>query len=145
MSYQQYAEILTYAREALVEKRQYDAALKAKRQAAMAKARAARGKKPKVKVLYQMQSQQTTIPSSWIQEVLYDSQSFECLIKTKRGDILGPYTVSPFALRRLLIGQAICTTDDPTGKNRWFHGKTPSLGAYYNQYLKGLKTVQIVP
>jgi hypothetical protein len=33
-------------------------------------------------------------------------------------------------------GNATCTTDDSTGKMRWFIGKHPSLGAAYHQVVK---------
>ena len=33
-------------------------------------------------------------------------------------------------------GFASCRTDDPTGAQRWYFAKSPSLGAYYNHYIK---------
>ena len=47
---------------------------------------------------------------------------------------------------RWWAGKATCQTDDTGGfsgrkMKRWIKGKTPSLGAFYNQYIKGQYTV----
>lgn len=42
-------------------------------------------------------------------------------------------------------GNAKCTTDDPTGANRWYVDKYPSLGAAYHQICKFFTTAGIAP
>jgi len=47
------------------------------------------------------------------------------------------YRVPPEVIENWKIGAATCITFDPSGLKRWWLGKTPSLGAFYNSEIKG--------
>lgn len=75
------------------------------------------------------------MPSSWVQAIGYDDTTE--ILYAALGDSLDPsppkdYYWRPIPLATYTIwigGMAACTTNDPSGHNRWRPGKRPSLGA----------------
>lgn len=45
--------------------------------------------------------------------------------------------------RKCIYGEASCTTDDDSGRKRWWVGKNPSLGAAYWTYIRKHYTSQL--
>lgn len=75
----------------------------------------------------------TRIPSSFITDLKYDvfTQTLSVFIQGR------PYLYPNITASTYLAfeqGRAACRTKDKRG--RWWPGKFPSLGAYYNQYIK---------
>lgn len=74
--------------------------------------------------------------SSWIKGLDWDPM-------TKNADTLFGFHAYKFkkvpktVFDRWYAGLASCTTDDDSGMQRWEMGKTPSLGAFFNQHING--------
>ncbi len=86
----------------------------------------------------------TLINSSFIEQIDYNMLT-KTLIVVIDGKMHFYKNINYRKYSKFIQGRAICLTNDPTGLNRWHKGKTPSLGAYYNQFIKlgGVKGVRI--
>lgn len=74
--------------------------------------------------------------SSWIREFKYNNETKVLTMLTKIGKEYSWDNVPPEVAAQALRGEATCTTGDPTGRRRWWEGKYPSFGAFYNHVLK---------
>jgi hypothetical protein len=86
------------------------------------------------------------MPSSVVEEleaISYDARPGYVDVHVQLDDRQYTYVLVPQEVfDRWFQGKASCITDDVgkmTGKHRkkWIKGKTPSLGAFYNKYIKG--------
>jgi hypothetical protein len=87
------------------------------------------------------------IQSSWIRSFAYDNFTHTLFMTVHTGKTYSWANV-PVDIAALVIrGEATCGANgrgfkngryvgDPTGRNRWWFGKNPSLGAAYWEYLK---------
>lgn len=80
------------------------------------------------------------MPSSFVEELDYVEEDNSVHVNLD-GRQYTFFNVPVSVFNRWFEGQATCTTDAPggwTGRNRklWTAGKTPSLGAFFNQYIK---------
>jgi hypothetical protein len=80
------------------------------------------------------------VPSSWIDELEWvgDGRVYVSF----NGNWYTYSHIKESVFKRWQAGLASCITDDPQGgskmhRKRWIKGKTPSLGAFYNRYIKG--------
>jgi hypothetical protein len=74
------------------------------------------------------------LKSSFIDDLAYDISTRTCYVEIERKWYA--YSMEYPQYLRFLAGQAVCVTKDPTGMNRWHPSKTPSQGAFYNQFVK---------
>jgi len=81
------------------------------------------------------------MPSSVVEELIYDPDTKKAFVQL--GDNKYTYhQINESVFDRWFQGKASCITTDVgkfTGsrRKRWIAGKTPSLGAFYNKYIKG--------
>ena len=67
--------------------------------------------------------------SSNVKKIMYNDETFELVIKFEDGSVY-TYTNVDFNLfKDVWNGAATCVSDDPTGQDRWWVGKSPSVGA----------------
>jgi hypothetical protein len=83
--------------------------------------------------------------SSWIRAYAFDNHTKTLYMTTHKGKTYEWKNLPDSIAVQVVNGLASCTTDDPTGKKRWFVGKNPSLGAAFWQILKPFKPVQANP
>jgi hypothetical protein len=79
------------------------------------------------------------VPSSWIDELEWHIDGRVHV--SMNGSWYTYFKVKESVFLRWQAGLASCITDDPQGnkihRKRWVKDKTPSLGAFYNKYIKG--------
>jgi len=107
---------------------------RAKRRAAAAKARATKamlkaGKKAAIANAFQV------IPSSWVGPIGYDPDT-KILVAQLYAKWEGWRDVTPSEWELWLRAADACRTNDPTGRDRYWPGKTPSLGATWHYTMK---------
>jgi hypothetical protein len=73
--------------------------------------------------------------SSWIRSFQYDTHTRTLYMTTHKGKTYSWENVEPEIASEVTKGMAKCKTNDPSGKNRWWVDKEPSLGAAYWQIL----------
>lgn len=83
--------------------------------------------------------------SSWIRAYAFDNHTKTLYMTTHKGKTYEWKNLPDSIAVQVVNGLASCTTDDPTGKKRWFVGKNPSLGAAFWQILKPFKPMQANP
>lgn len=83
--------------------------------------------------------------SSWIRSYAFDNRTKTLYMTTHKGKTYSWNNLPDSIAVQVLNGLAVCTTNDPSGKHRWFVGKTPSLGAAFWQILKPFKPIQTNP
>lgn len=75
------------------------------------------------------------LKSSFVDYLEYDSDTNNVHV-TLSGRKYTFMNVPPSIFNAWRKGAATCTTDDTGKKKRWWIGKTPSLGAFFNTYIK---------
>lgn len=76
------------------------------------------------------------IPSSWISTIAQDMQGY--IYVTMSGVLFKSSVTIPISIfDDWKEGKATCITTDSGIIKRWWRGKTPSLGAYYNKHIRG--------
>ena len=80
--------------------------------------------------------------SSWIRSFTYEERTQTLYMTVHKGKTYSWDNVPPAIALKALQGQAACTTNDPTGKARWWIDKTPSLGAAFWQIMKPFRRSQ---
>lgn len=84
--------------------------------------------------------------SSWVRSYAWDDHTHTLYMTTQRGQTYSWANIDFATSEKVKAGLAICRTSDPTGQNRWFVGKHPSLGAAFWQILKPLtRTATVQP
>lgn len=78
----------------------------------------------------------TLIPSSFIRDIKYNFMTKELIVKMKGGKSYTYPNIKQRIAMRFIQGKAVCLTNDIRKKMRWYKGKSPSIGAYYNQFIK---------
>lgn len=87
--------------------------------------------------VYDPKTNETTrMKSSWIRSFAYDNRTQKLYMTVHTGKTYSWDNIDPMMASQILRGDASCTTEDPTGKRRWWISKNPSLGAAFWQYLK---------
>jgi hypothetical protein len=81
--------------------------------------------------------------SSWVRAFAFDKKTKTLYMTTHQGKTYSWPDIPDSLAIQVLNGLASCTTDDPSGKNRWFIGKSPSLGAAFWQLLKPLTRMNV--
>jgi len=78
------------------------------------------------------------MPSSFVDELIYweDTHVVNVLLN---GRWYSVYNVPQGIFTAWFQGAATCMTDDAQRTKRWIVGKTPSLGAFFNHYIKSRK------
>lgn len=85
------------------------------------------------------------LQSSFIAMLEYDEISGYATVYMKNGSSYRYANVPRRIFQAWKAGRATCKTDDHRKwKKRWWIGKTPSLGAFYNQKIKGKYTMEIL-
>jgi hypothetical protein len=75
------------------------------------------------------------IKSSFIDEINYSAATMS--LDVVIGASTFTYHNIPYSrVLRFMQGRATCISNDPTRRRRWWRGKTPSIGAFYNQFIK---------
>jgi hypothetical protein len=67
--------------------------------------------------------------SSNVDRIMYNDETFELVIKFQDGSTYTYSNVDFNLFKDVWQGRASCVTDDPTGQDRWWYGKSPSVGA----------------
>ena len=76
------------------------------------------------------------LPSSFITDLDYDQFKRTVRVQMHHKKWYEYGNISPNKFLRFMTGRAVCVTNDPTGRNRWYRGKSKSMGAFYNQFIK---------
>ena len=100
--------------------------------------------KAKAQFIEQYIKHNLPIPSSFVDELEWVGDGRVCV--SLNGNWYTYLHVKESVFARWAAGLASCITDDPIGgkknlhRKRWIKGKTPSVGAFYNKYIKGRYT-----
>jgi hypothetical protein len=85
------------------------------------------------------------LTSSFIDSLEYDELSGYAYVYMKNGSSYRYANVPRRVFMAWKAGRATCKTDDHRKwRKRWWIGKTPSLGAFYNQKIKGKYSMVIL-
>jgi len=78
--------------------------------------------------------------SSWIRKYDYNNETRVLTLITKDGRRYTWNGIDSDTAGKILRGDAIARTNDPSGRRRWWINKTPSLGAAYWTFLEGRRS-----
>ncbi len=132
------AETLRKAQEAKAIKREAKKEAEAKRMQAVTIARAQKKTNTAIKAAAKVGG--GAVNSSNVAQVLFSVDLLELFVQFHNGqwyqyDLSGEDSAYRTYLA-VLLGQARCKTDDPTGLHRWWKNKSPSVGAAVWKYLR---------